>query len=224
MQNTWPHQVNRPSFSVIMPTFNRAHSLPIAIQSLQAQTLNCWELIVIDDGSTDETSSVVLKLAQQDPRIRLLTQKNQGAALARNAGISQATGEFLAFLDSDDTLTANHLELRLQAFSKMKIDLVYGPANIIGDPMVVDHNNPNQMISLNDESVKICGTFAIRTAEALRIGGFPNLKYSEDGEFFRKALKFGLKAFRLQMKTYNYDRTTPGSICAQMIGMVTKIC
>ena len=224
MTNTHLHQVNRPIFSVIMPTFNRANTVTAAIQSLQAQKLTSWELIAINDGSTDETHQVVSKMAESDARIRLLTQKNQGAALARNFGISEARGEFLAFLDSDDTLTPNHLELRLNAFSEMNIDLIYGPANIIGNPMVIDTNNPTRMISLNDESVKICGTFAIRTAQALRIGGFPNLKYSEDGEFFTKALRFGLKAFRLGMKTYNYDRTSPDSISTQLLQLVTKVC
>lgn len=89
--------------SVIIPTYNRESFLDRSIASVLGQRPPCDELIVVDDGSTDGTVSVVERIAAESPiPVRLLCQKNRGAAAARNAGIYAAKGEMLAFLDSDD--------------------------------------------------------------------------------------------------------------------------
>jgi glycosyltransferase involved in cell wall biosynthesis len=97
-----------PYFSVILPTYNRAHLLPKAIQSVVDQTLRDWELIIVDDGSTDNTKAVVEKF--QDERIRYIYQENQERSAARNNGINQAKGTFICFLDSDDYFLEKKLE------------------------------------------------------------------------------------------------------------------
>jgi glycosyltransferase involved in cell wall biosynthesis len=89
-----------PFFSIIVPTYNRAHFLPKAIESVLSQTFEDWELVIVDDGSTDTTREVVL--AYQDPRIVYIYQENQERSAARNHGISKAKGEYICFLDSDD--------------------------------------------------------------------------------------------------------------------------
>lgn len=89
-----------PFFSIILPTYNRAHFLPKAIESVLAQTFEDWELVIVDDGSTDNTKEVVA--SYRDPRIVYIYQENQERSAARNNGISQATGEYICFLDSDD--------------------------------------------------------------------------------------------------------------------------
>lgn len=88
-----------PSVSVIIPSFNRASVLPRALDSVLAQTHEATEIIVVDDGSSDGTSALV---ERDYPGAKLLTQGNQGVSSARNAGASVSTGEWLAFLDSDD--------------------------------------------------------------------------------------------------------------------------
>lgn len=104
--------------SVIIPTFNRALLLRRALASVLAQTRPCAEVIVVDDGSTDETGDVVTAFAGTAPGvIRLLRQENQGAAAARNRGIEAAGGDLLAFLDSDDWWQPNKLELQTQAMA-----------------------------------------------------------------------------------------------------------
>ncbi len=85
--------------SAIIPAFNRAHYLPEAIQSILAQTVPVFEIIVVDDGSTDDTSNVI---AAYGNKIRYLKQKNQGPSAARNYAVREANGNWLAFLDSDD--------------------------------------------------------------------------------------------------------------------------
>jgi glycosyltransferase involved in cell wall biosynthesis len=103
-----------PLFSVVIPTFNRANLIGRAIDSVLAQTMGDFEIIVVDDGSSDGTREVVNALT--DPRIRLIPlASNQGAAAARNAGIAAARGELISLLDSDDEYAPAFLE-RTQAF------------------------------------------------------------------------------------------------------------
>jgi glycosyltransferase involved in cell wall biosynthesis len=105
-----------PLVSVIMPTFNRADTIRRAIRSVQAQTFTNWELIVVDDGSTDNTVALI---EGRHPRLKIIRQENQGTAGARNAGLSASAGSYIAFLDSDDEWLPHHLELSvsfLEAF------------------------------------------------------------------------------------------------------------
>jgi glycosyltransferase involved in cell wall biosynthesis len=94
--------------SVIMPTYNRADTIRRAVGSVQAQGLRDWELVVVDDGSTDDTPSLI---PQDDPRIVLIRQENRGFVEARNAGLRAARAEYIAFLDSDDEWKPHHLQL-----------------------------------------------------------------------------------------------------------------
>ena len=99
---------NMTLVSIIMPTFNRADTINRAIRSVQAQTFSDWELIVVDDGSTDDTAELIEGC---DPRLKLIRQNNQGTAGARNTGLCASAGSYLAFLDSDDEWLPHHLEL-----------------------------------------------------------------------------------------------------------------
>lgn len=92
--------MSHPSISVVIPTYNRAHLVTRAIRSAQSETSEGDEIIVVDDGSTDATSEVVAELG--DKKIRYLRQDNRGAGAARNLGVEAATGDLIAFLDSDD--------------------------------------------------------------------------------------------------------------------------
>src|SRR5581483_2806371 len=88
--------------SVIMPAFNAAATIRSAIESVLAQAWRELELIVVDDGSTDETAQIVSEIAARDSRVHLLKQANSGVAAARNNGIREARGEFIAPIDADD--------------------------------------------------------------------------------------------------------------------------
>lgn len=97
-------------FSIIIPTYNRADFLSSAINSMQKQSYSNWEVIIIDDGSTDNTKEVVSIKSKEDNRIKYFFQKNQERSTARNNGIKIASGNFICFLDSDDYFLENHLE------------------------------------------------------------------------------------------------------------------
>jgi glycosyltransferase involved in cell wall biosynthesis len=109
--------MSAPRVSVILPTYNRAHLLPRAIESVLAQTHADFELIVVDDASTDETADVVAGI--NDARVSLYRlDANGGAAAARNVGLAHARGEFLAFIDSDDTWSPRKLEAQMAAMAR----------------------------------------------------------------------------------------------------------
>jgi glycosyltransferase involved in cell wall biosynthesis len=94
--------IERPFFSIIIPTFNRAHFLHVAIESVLNQTFNDFELIIVDDGSTDNTKDLVKTYSKKDLRIIYIYQKNSERSAARNNGIRNAKGQYICFLDSDD--------------------------------------------------------------------------------------------------------------------------
>lgn len=96
-------------FSIIIPTYNRATFLPRAIESVLAQTYTNWELIIVDDGSTDNTKEIVA--IYTDSRIRYIYQQNAERSVARNNGIRNAIGDYVCFLDSDNIMLPNRLEL-----------------------------------------------------------------------------------------------------------------
>ncbi len=88
--------------SIIMPCYNAAAHLARSVGSVQAQTFGDWELVAIDDGSSDDTAARLATMAAGDPRIRVFTQPNGGVSRARNRGLSEARGRCIAFLDADD--------------------------------------------------------------------------------------------------------------------------
>src|SRR5688572_19425954 len=93
-----------PTVSILLPTYNRAAFLPQALEAIGAQAFTDWELIVVDDGSTDDTPAVLERLVAGLGRpVHLIRQENQGAYGARNTGLDAARGKYVAFYDSDDT-------------------------------------------------------------------------------------------------------------------------
>ncbi|MGH8246665.1 MAG: glycosyltransferase family 2 protein [Gammaproteobacteria bacterium] len=98
--------MHRTRISVIIPAFNRGHTLQRALNSVHAQTRCADEIFVVDDGSTDNTAEVLMRY----PRVQCIRLENRGVSAARNAGIRAATGDWLAFLDSDDEWRQRKLE------------------------------------------------------------------------------------------------------------------
>lgn len=114
----------RPLISVVLPTRNRAALLPTAIESVRAQTYGRWELLVVDDGSTDGTQDTLAQF-RTDPRIRVLRTDATGVAAARNAAMAEARGAFFAYLDSDNAWRPDFLEISASYLLERELDLVY---------------------------------------------------------------------------------------------------
>ena len=148
----------KPVISVVMASYNRAKYLKRSIESLLLQTFKEWELLVVDDGSKDNTFEIINEYLENNENIRYLKHKNRKLALTRNAGIEASVGEYITFLDSDDEYDKNHLKLRMNfMLGRPDVDLIHGGIQIIGDPYVADKNNPGEKIHL--EQCVIGGTF-----------------------------------------------------------------
>lgn len=116
-----------PLVSVIIPSYNYGHFIGQALESVQAQTHQHWECIVVDDGSTDDTNEMVNRYVEKDNRIKYVYQKNQGLAAGRNTGIRNSSGKYLQFLDADDLIEPKKLEFQSACLEQhAEIDLVYG--------------------------------------------------------------------------------------------------
>ena len=97
-------------FSIIIPLYNKARYIEATLNSIIAQSLTDFEVIVVDDGSTDGSYDIVIHIAEHDGRVRLLRQANGGVSSARNTGIRTAQGTWIAFLDADDTWDSDYLQ------------------------------------------------------------------------------------------------------------------
>ena len=111
-------RANNPLISCIIPTINRSLLLKDAIESIIFQTLKSWELIIVDDGSIDNTEQLVRLYSKKDSRINYFKNPRRGGAAARNYGISKAKGEYIAFLDDDDISLPHRFESQLDAAKK----------------------------------------------------------------------------------------------------------
>jgi glycosyltransferase involved in cell wall biosynthesis len=122
-----------PVVSVIMPAYNAADFIQEAIDSVIAQTFRDWELIIINDGSTDSTAAIISGNMEKDSRIKSLFQENGKQGKARNLGISLARGTYVGFLDADDLWLPEKLSIQLQEISAAEADLVFSDSYVFHD-------------------------------------------------------------------------------------------
>lgn len=183
--------------SVIMPTWNRAHTVARSIRSVQSQTHRDWELIVVDDGSTDSTRDVIRAMAVTDTRIRLVEAAHGGVSAARNAGLDAATGDYVAFLDSDNEWPSRYLDLMLRGVVSAGATAGYAGLELhdgdktmyrayegdIDHLMIVNHVDLNVLVverqlaieTRFDDSLRrwVDHDFAIRVGKTTRLHMFP---------------------------------------------------
>jgi len=116
---------NSPKVSIILPTYNRAHIIEKAIQSVLNQTYQDFEIIIIDDGSKDDTKKIIRGFQEKDNRIKYIRfEENKGAAAARNAGIKMSKGEYITFQDSDDEWVIDKLEKQMKVIETSSENIV----------------------------------------------------------------------------------------------------
>jgi len=116
-----------PLVSIIIPSFNRAHTLERAVNSVLKQSFTDFECIIVDDGSTDDTSKIIHKLQTQDDRVKSVMSENQGVSAARNLGFSKSSGQWIALLDSDDEWLPTKLEAQLELSQTIsEVPLIHG--------------------------------------------------------------------------------------------------
>jgi glycosyltransferase involved in cell wall biosynthesis len=200
--------------SIILCTYNRATVLSNAIRSVINQSQKDWELIIIDDGSNDNTYNVVKQFLRSDQRIIYYYHSNQGLAKARNRGLALATGEFICFVDSDDELAPHHLEKRLQYMNlHSSVDFIHGGMKLIGPKekhYVADMTNPGKKIHLN--KCHIGGTFFFRRTILKKVKGFRAIPFGEDFDFYTRAARY-FSINKVNFPTYLYHLDSENRLC-----------
>jgi glycosyltransferase involved in cell wall biosynthesis len=146
---------NSPFFSITIPAYNRAYILPETIESIQKQTFENWEVIVVDDGSKDDTEEVVKAIGTSDSRIRYVYQNNAERSAARNNGASHAKGLYLLFLDSDDSFFPEHLQKLYELLEKnsFPVGMVFSNVTYLTDNGLVKPQLPTMQIGQEFEYV-----------------------------------------------------------------------
>jgi len=157
--------------SFVIPTYNRAHSIGKSIDCILNQTESNWELIIVDDGSVDNTKEMVSPYLI-DCRIEYIYQANQGVAVARNTGAKKARGEYLIFLDSDDSIEPNLLEL-LKKNNYFQYDVIFWQINkmIDGESKVVSPINMGYLYE-NMYVQFLAGSVCYRKELFMKVGGY----------------------------------------------------
>lgn len=203
-----------PEVSVILATFNRADLIDRAIDSVLSQTLASWELIVVDDESSDRTCEAVWPYLR-DRRISYLRHANRGCGQSRNVGIKLSTGRFVTFLDSDDAYRPTHLAIRRGwMLTHPEISLIQGGFEVIGDEYVADFDRPGELRSLYN--CVVGGTFFGRRELFVELGGFNAGRAFVDTTFWRAAsLRYSVASVELP-QTYLYYRQ-PASMTADWL-------
>jgi glycosyltransferase involved in cell wall biosynthesis len=227
---------DRSFISVVIPTYNRTGQVQAALNSVLAQTYPVLEVIVVDDGSTDGTGEALQQLISQQggkgKQIRYFFQPNQGQSAARNRGIAEARGEWIAFLDSDDVWLPEKLEWQVRAIEQFRNQC----GACFTDVRFVNHpgldttgfqgvgRRYEQEIGINGEGVtnlsKSFGNYFVSTLLARadlvkQIAGFdPHIEFAEDHDFsFRLSLVTQICCVNKTLVEIDRGASPPGSTC-----------
>lgn len=196
------------TFSIIIAFYHCVNTIDRAIKSIKYQRLDDWELILINDGSKDQSEEIV-RLYLNDSRISYFYQENKGVSAARNLGGSQAKGEWLLFLDADDQLRPGFFQtLKQEIGQASQFDyLIFGINRIKGKQEEVSLPVEGQYFS------KIPGTFVIRKTVFDRVGGYDEqFRFAENTELFHRLELIQAKGKNIPFVSLNYyDNPSGGS-------------
>ena len=221
VKSTWS---GHPDVTVVVTTLNRADLISTALRSVQLQSIDDWECVVIDDGSLDDTVAVVRTFMDADSRFRLIRHDHRrGLPAARNTGLALARGRLICFLDDDDFLLADSLKVRRSALTGQPDDVLGSFCDWINtDPdMGLEAFEPTKQVNKRGQitfTSLSSGVPFIATAPMLfrrglvELGGFDeDYDRAEDSELWHRALRFGYRFVDAQHVGVAYRRT-PGSM------------
>ncbi len=221
-----------PAFSVIVPVYDVEEYVAECLDSVLAQSFRDFELLVIDDGSTDGSTAIIARYAQQDARIHVIHQRNKGLSAARNAGMAAAQGHYCLFVDSDDVIHPQLLEICYHFLHRHKADLVgYNYANIEPhaglppkeyDPATMRYHRSNRPLSLLAQRHRhriplMAQNTCYRTALAKKHPFIEGILY-EDYPHTVCLMRDVRIAISLQHELYGYTNR-PGSIMTRDLSM-----
>lgn len=211
--------------SVIMPAYNAEKFIGHAIDSVLIQTYQNWELLVVDDESTDRTASIVKSYAEKDTRIQYHWQKNGRQGNARNRGIKNAKGSLLAFLDADDLWVADKLENQVDQIRNQDVDLVFGYSFLLENGIRTEkkigrgsgkYQGECAVNFLLYHDAFIMSTVLVRREAVLSVDLFVedlNIQYCEDWHLYLK-LAYAGYSFYTGRNVFSYYRISESSATA----------
>jgi glycosyltransferase involved in cell wall biosynthesis len=213
-----------PLVSIVMGVYNDAERVPAAIESIRAQTLSDWELIVVDDGSTDQTPAVLDDYQSQDRRIRVIRQQNSGLTRALIAGCSAATGEFIARQDADDVSLPQRLQRQAECLlSHPHVGLVSSWTDIIGpqdEPLEVvrrpvDPTDATRLLVVDHQGPPAHGSVMFRRELSRSVGGYrPEFHFAQDIDLWLRMTEHSQLAY-IDEVLYRWRRCNAGISAAR---------
>ena len=217
--------MNEPYFSVVVAAYNAQETLRSCVESALAQSDDDLELIIIDDGSTDQTLKIAIQLSCQDSRVHVVSQPNSGPASARNSGARLAKGKFVAFLDADDAWHGDKLTKHWAIHDKDEsLDASFAKVHFCPErngemvPGRTFSQMPDGYIKMCDILVEntICTTsnFVVSREVFEALGGFKeDMRFAEDQEFFARLVGGGGKIRGIEEPLVQYRMSEDGLSC-----------
>jgi glycosyltransferase involved in cell wall biosynthesis len=193
-----------PTISVIMPCYNQGQYVDEAVESILSQTYQSFEIIIINDGSTDEETNSILRHYQK-PKVTVLHTQNQGPASARNTGVHQAKGQYILPLDADDRVGATYLEQAVKILDdNPNVGIVYCEAEFFGEKTgkfdLPGFNFPGILLGN-----MIFNSSVYRKADWEKVGGYKeNFRGWEDYDFWLSLIELGREVVRIPEVLYFY--------------------
>ncbi|GAB2497013.1 glycosyltransferase family A protein [Algoriphagus taiwanensis] len=190
-----------PSISIIIPFYNSERTLERTIKSVISQDYPKWELILVDDGSTDESVRIANSFLE-DKRVSYLYQSNRGVGASRNLGAIKACGDWLIFLDSDDELSPNSLYNFQEAIiQKQDSELICAKVECL--------ESKDSEIKISKTSTFLAGSFCVNRRLFDRLGGYDvQLKFAENTEFYFRILESKAKIYKVDFVSAFYHLQT----------------
>ena len=209
--------------TVIVPVYNTENYIEKCINSITGQTYKELEIIVVNDGSTDNSLKILEKLQSKDNRIKIINQENKGVSAARNKGLDNATGEYIAFVDSDDYLDKNMYEKLVSYMEEANADLVSARAFIIDRANKPGENDYNNYIDTFTSQEQILKAYAdafltiavwdkLFTKKAIGNTRFDSTVFCEDAKFVLDVCENTKKVLCTSERLYYHLKRTGNSL------------
>ncbi|MCM3650421.1 glycosyltransferase family 2 protein [Metabacillus litoralis] len=216
-----------PKVSVIVPVYNCENYISACIESILNQTYSKIEIIIVNDGSIDKSEQIIMEYIEKDNRIIYLYQENNGPSEARNKGILTSTGDYLVFIDSDDTVDKQYIELLLKETIRLDADLVCCGYKDYSKYGIKNHTdfNINENVSLHTFMEMVCkGTGGVLWGKVFKseiivknnLKMDKNIFMSEDLVFVLQYVSHCKVFAAIQKYLYNYNRLNQGSISSNI--------
>ena len=221
--------------SIIVPVFNSQETIRNTVESILNQSYEDYEVVCVDDGSTDDTGNILEDISKRDSRLRHIKQSNMGVASARNRGLAEASGEFIGFVDSDDTIVPAMFKTMIDAIEDSRSDLVVCGANLVfvsGKHITereVEYFKPklsgtHQCSDSTFKNVNVYLWNKVFRSKIIKENNirFPDGKWYEDSAFVWMYVLECRQVHFVQESLYNYHRSS-GSIMGQTFRRNMKV-